>query len=167
MGQPYVGEIKLFAGNFAPLGYASCDGQLLAISENDVLFQLIGTTFGGDGQTNFALPDMRGRLPVHQGPNYVLGQVGGQESVTLTSNQIPSHNHNLVAGAGGAKLSSPANAMLGSGGPQLYASNRVAASGTLQNGLSPTGGNLPHENMMPFTTLMFVISLYGIFPPQA
>lgn len=167
VAEVFIGEIKLFAGNFVPLGYADCNGQLLDIAQNDTLFALIGTTFGGDGVTLFGLPDMRGRIPVHQGPNNVLGQSGGTETAPLNAAQIPAHSHTLLAGAGGTKASSPAGAVFASGGPQHYASNRVAPlTGSLQGGLAGAGGGQPHDNMMPFATLMFVISLFGIFPSQ-
>ena len=167
MSQPYIGEIKLFAGNFAPVGFAVCDGQLLDIAQNDTLFVLIGTTYGGDGQTTFALPDMRGRIPVHQSNGNPQGAVGGTETIALLAGQIPPHSHDLRAGVGGSKVSSPANAYFASGGPQHYASHRVSPlSGTLQGGLAPAGGGQPHDNMMPYATLMFIIALSGIFPSQ-
>ena len=166
MAQPYIGEIRLFGGNFAPAGWALCDGQLMAIADNDVLFNLIGTTFGGDGQTTFAMPDMRGRIPVHQSATNLLGNRAGNETITLLPTHLPPHAHDLRAGAGGTKASSPANAYFASGATQHYASNRVTPlTGTLQGGLAPTvGGNQPHDNMMPFTTLNFIISLFGIYP---
>lgn len=165
MSQPFIGEIKMFGGNFAPAGYARCDGQLLSIAQNDALFALIGTTYGGDGQNTFGMPDLRGRIPVHQsGPN-PMGLNAGNEQVTLNSTQMPVHSHNLSAGAGGTKSSSPAGAYFASGGAQQYASNRVSPlSGNLQGGLSPTGSGLPHNNMMPYAVLTFIIALQGIFP---
>ncbi len=167
MSQPYIGEIRLFAGNFAPSGWATCDGQLMAIAENDALFNLIGTTFGGDGQTTFAMPDMRGRIPVHLSGTNPLGIKTGTETVTLFATQIPPHTHDLRAGAGGTKTSSPANAYFASGGTQQYVSNRISTlSGTLQGGLASAGGNQPHDNMMPYVALNFIISLFGIFPSQ-
>src|ERR671934_1375449 len=105
MSQPFIGEIRMFAGNFAPAGWAFCNGQLLAISENDALFNLIGTTYGGDGQSTFALPDLRSRVPIHQGNSHVLGEMGGVETVTLTTNQIPSHTHTAVASSAGSATS--------------------------------------------------------------
>src|SRR5687767_15637443 len=109
MAQPYVGEIRMFAGNFAPAGWMFCEGQLLPISENETLFQLIGTTYGGDGQATFALPDLRGRLPMHQGNGFILAETGGAEAITLTTNQIPSHTHPLLASTGGATTATPGN----------------------------------------------------------
>ncbi len=162
MAQPYVGEIRLFAGNFAPVGYATCDGQILPIVDNETLFNLIGTTYGGDGQTTFALPDLRGRIPQHLG---VIGTSGGSETVPLTAAQLPPHTHALRAGAGGTKEMSPANAFFASGGAQQFASNRVTPlTGALQGGLAPSGGSQPHDNMMPYATLTFIICLFGIYP---
>lgn len=165
MGTPYIGEIRLFAGSFAPLGYAACDGQIVPIAENEALFTLIGTTYGGDGQAVFQLPDLRGRIPLHFSGARPIGIVGGSETASLTAAHLPPHAHGLNAGAGGTKESSPANAVFASGGVQQFASNRVAPlSGMLLGGLAPGGGNQPHDNMMPFATLTFIISLFGIFP---
>lgn len=162
----------MFGGNFAPAGWAFCDGALLSIADNDVLFALIGTTYGGDGQNTFALPDLRGRLPIHtgssQGSSYVIGQQTGIESVTLAPAQIPPHSHNILAGAGGTRETSPANAFFASGGSELYASNRVAAiSGLSASTAAATGGNQPHDNLMPYLCVSFIISLFGIFPSPA
>lgn len=167
MSTPYVGEIRMFAGNFAPVGWALCDGSLISIAENDVLFNLIGTTFGGDGQVTFGLPDLRGRVPVHIGPGYVIGQLAGTETVTLLSQQMPSHTHTLYAGTNGARATSPANNVFAGGGPELYASTRAPLSGTLGAPTTAFGNSLPHENMAPFLTISFIISLFGIFPSQA
>ena len=165
MSTPYIGEIRMFGGNFAPVGWAFCDGQLMAIADNDTLFALIGTTYGGDGQTTFGLPDLRGRIPIHQSGANPLATKAGDENITLLTAQLPAHTHDLRAGAGGTKTSSPANAFFASGGPQQFASNRVAPlAGTLQGGLAPTGGNQPHNNMMPYLAVSFIISLFGIFP---
>lgn len=167
MSNPFIGEIKLFGGNFAPRDFANCDGQLMAIAQNTALFALIGTTYGGDGQSTFALPDLRGRIPVHQSNANPIGSVGGTETVALLTTQIPPHAHDLRAGAGGTKTTSPANAWFGSGGPQQYASNRVSPlTGVLQQGLAPSSGGLPHDNMMPYATLTFVIALFGLFPSR-
>ena len=167
MSSPFVGEIRLVGFNFAPVGWAACDGQLMAIAQNDVLFQLIGTTFGGDGQTTFALPDLRGRVPIHMGQspgtsNYVIGQSGGSETVTVLASQLPVHAHVAVSAAGGNDTNVPTG-MPASGGPDLYAAG--AGTGTTIAGTN-AGGNQPHENMAPFATLNFVISLFGIFPSQ-
>src|SRR5512132_1200796 len=115
MAQPYVGEIRMFAGNFAPAGWMFCEGQLLPISENETLFQLLGTTYGGDGQSTFALPDLRGRLPLHQGNGFVLAESGGAEEITLTVSQIPAHSHPLLATSNPATTPNVANALPGSG----------------------------------------------------
>lgn len=169
MSTPFVGEVRIFAGNFAPVGYAFCAGQILAIAQNDVLFALIGTTYGGDGVTTFALPDLRGRVPVHQGPgpglsSYVIGQSAGTETVMLTTTQIPAHSHGINAGAGGTKAASPAGAYLASGGSQHYASNRAASTGILQGGLAANAGGQPHTNTMPYAAVSYIIALFGIFP---
>jgi len=172
MSNPYVGEIRLFAGTFAPLGWELCQGQLLSIAQNDVLFALIGTTYGGDGQNTFALPDMRGRVPVHQGTGpglstRVIGQQGGSERVTLTAGQLPAHSHPLsattatassAAGPSGGVLATSSVALYGTGAP---ASPLAAAA------ITAAGGNQPHENMAPYLGLNYIISLFGIFPSQA
>lgn len=166
MATPFVGEIRMFGGNFAPAGWAFCNGQLIPISENDVLFNLIGTTYGGDGQETFGLPDLRGRVPVHQGPGFVIGQLSGSESVTLTTNQIPTHTHTLVASDATGDADSPANTV-----PAAAAtfSPYYSGSGTVNmdaNMLSMAGGSQPHDNMLPFLTVSYIISLFGVFPSQ-
>jgi microcystin-dependent protein len=167
MSTPYLGEIRMFGGNFAPRGFANCSGQLLSIAQNSALFALLGTTFGGDGQSTFGLPDLRGRVPVHQGAGTVIGEVSGVESVTLTTAQMPAHTHDLRAAAGGTKASSPTNAFFASGGPQQYISGRTSPlSGALQGGLSAAGGAQPHNNMMPYAVVTFIIALEGIFPSR-
>jgi microcystin-dependent protein len=171
MAQPYVGEIRMFGGNFAPAGWAFCDGSLLPISEYETLFQLILNTYGGDGQQTFAVPDLRGRLPIHmgQGPglsSYVIGQSGGTESVTLIANQIPAHNHLLMVSGTAATASSPQSNMLANATPNLYL--RDTPSGAMSNAsINLTGGNQAHENMMPYLCVSFIISLFGIFPSQS
>lgn len=164
---PYIGTVMVFGGNFAPAGWALCDGSLLPISENDALFTLIGTTYGGDGQSTFGLPDLRGRFPVHQGSGFVLGQMGGVETVTLTTNQVPAHSHAPRASSSGSTQSGPGGAVWGQGTTaKNYASgapNAAMASDMVQT----TGGSQPHENMMPFVGLTFCIALFGIFPPQS
>ncbi len=170
MSNPFVGEIRLFAGNFAPLGWAFCDGSLLAISDNDVLFNLIGTTYGGDGQSTFALPDLRGRVPVHagtsSGTSFVLGQAGGSETVTLTAAQVPQHSHALLGSAASATTTSPAGAV-----PATLAEVTTFAYGTdaplttlAPQTIGAAGGNQPHDNLQPFLCINYVISLFGIFP---
>uniref|UniRef100_B0SX68 Tail Collar domain protein n=1 Tax=Caulobacter sp. (strain K31) TaxID=366602 RepID=B0SX68_CAUSK len=178
MGQPYVGEIRIFGGNFPPSGWAFCDGQLMAISENDTLFNLIGTTYGGDGQETFGIPDLRGRAPVHQGTQagttYVIGERAGVESVTLTANQMAQHTHPLMAASTAGSVGTPTGqTMLSSMGPtgislNAYlpydpANEQVALTPA---SLTPVGGNQPHDNMQPYLGLNFIISLYGVFPSQ-
>lgn len=171
MTDSYIGEIRMFAGVYAPEGWAFCDGRLLSISEYDTLFMLIGTTYGGDGQTTFALPDLRGRVPVHQGTNpftgssYSLGQLAGTESVTLTPPQMPNHTHGVAANAAAAETASVQNQVWSVSGAKSYTT--VPPSGNMNPGsVSPAGGSQPHENMMPFLTTSFIISLYGIYPSE-
>lgn len=164
MAQPYVGEIRMFGGNFAPAGWMFCDGQLLPISENETLFQLIGTTYGGDGQSTFALPDLRGRLPIHQGNGFVLAETGGAEQITLTTNQIPNHGHALAASANGATASNPANAVPGqSPSISLYELD-VPNTNLNAAAIASVGGSQPHTNFQPYLCVNFIISLFGIFP---
>lgn len=167
MAQPYVGEIRMFAGNFAPAGWMFCEGQLLPISENETLFQLIGTTYGGDGQSTFALPDMRGRLPIHQGNGFILAETGGAEEITLTVPQIPLHSHPMLATPNGASATAPGNNSVyaraalatispyGTDAPSVNLSPQAIAS---------TGGSQPHTNFQPYLCVDFIISLFGIFP---
>jgi microcystin-dependent protein len=164
VAQPYVGEIRMFAGNFAPSGWMFCEGQLLPISENETLFQLIGTTYGGDGESTFALPDLRGRLPIHQGNGFILAETGGAEEITLTTNQIPAHSHPLL----GAKVDGnqtpaqgavPANSQNVSPYINLPPDTNMKATA-----ISPTGGSQPHTNFQPYLCIDFIISLFGIFP---
>ncbi len=164
MAQPYVGEIRMFAGNFAPAGWMFCEGQLLPISENETLFQLIGTTYGGDGESTFALPDLRGRLPLHQGNGFILAETGGAEEITLTVNQIPAHSHPLLASTSPANQSSPANSVLAqSTAADLYIEDTPNVSLAAQS-IGPVGGSQPHTNLQPFLCVDFIISLFGIFP---
>jgi microcystin-dependent protein len=167
MGQPYVGEIRMFGGNFAPVGWMFCEGQVLPISENETLFNLIGTTYGGDGQSTFALPDLRGRLPLHQGSGAVLGQPGGVEEVTLTLGQIPIHSHALVASTGPGSVNTPGgNVTAESAAVKVYfADQPTVAMG--QQAIAPTGGSQPHSNFQPYLCVSFIISLSGIFPSQS
>jgi len=168
MSQPFIGEIRMFGGSFAPAGWAFCDGQLLPISENEALFTLIGTTYGGDGQTNFALPNLQSRVPIHMGTgsglsSYVIGEMGGVEQVTLTIQQIPNHTHAPLAsntGGSDAPLNSYwADSALG----KPYG----AAPPALQMNpgtITPTGGSQPHDNMLPYLCVTYIISLYGVLP---
>jgi microcystin-dependent protein len=164
MAQPYVGEIRMFAGNFAPAGWMFCEGQLLPISENETLFQLIGTTFGGDGESTFALPDLRGRIPLHQGNGLILAETGGVEEVTLTVNQIAAHSHPQLASSGPATANTPAGNVTG----ETTAISLYIEDATSQNlnaaAVTSTGGSQPHTNFQPYLCVDFIISLFGIFP---
>ena len=178
MSSPYIGEIRMFGGNFAPAGWAFCDGQLLPISENDALFTLIGTAYGGDGQDNFALPNLQSRIPLHVGGTtvtgptgitYTLGEMAGVESVTLTTQQIPIHTHAMLGSTDLGTTNQPADNILAS---------LTAAQGNLPyrvanppvtldpSSVAPVGGSQPHENMQPFLVISFIISLFGVFPTQ-
>jgi microcystin-dependent protein len=166
---PYVGEIRMFAGNFAPAGWAFCDGRTLPISENDVLFQLIGTTFGGDGEETFNLPNLQSRYPIHfgtgpSGITYQLGEMAGAESVTLTVQQIPSHSHPALGNTDPGNSGTPANSVWGE--PAAVSMYAPLTPNTTMDPVSvqPTGGSQPHENMMPFLCINFIISLFGVFP---
>ena len=172
MGQPFIGEIRMFGGNFAPAGWHFCDGTLMPISENDVLFNLIGTTYGGDGQDNFALPNLLGRIPIHagQGPNitqnYQLGQLAGVESVTITTATLPIHSHAVFASTAIASNPNPdGNILATSQTIDSYVID-VAGPALAQNTVQPVGGSQPHDNMMPYLCINFIISLYGIYPTQ-
>lgn len=154
----------MFAGNFAPAGWMFCEGQLLPISENETLFQLIGTTYGGDGQSTFALPDLRGRLPLHQGNGFILAETGGAEEITLTVNQIPAHSHPFLASTSVANQSSPANAVVAqSTSADLFIEDAPNVDLALR-AIDPVGGSQPHNNFQPYLCVDFIISLFGIFP---
>jgi microcystin-dependent protein len=172
MGTPYIGEIRMFGSNFPPVGWAFCNGQLMPISENEALFQLIGTTYGGDGQANFALPDLQCRIPLHTGTNpgtgtnYPLAEVAGVENVTLTTPQIPVHNHTLVAATSVGSTTAPAgNFVAAPNGVNMYFPFAATAAMNAASIGSNLGGQ-PHDNMMPFLAVSFIISLFGLFPPQ-
>lgn len=168
----YLGEIKLFGGNFAPLGWAPCDGRLLSIAENDALYALIGTTYGGDGQTTFGLPDLRGRVPMHQGTlpggsTYVIGQMAGVESVTLISGQLPSHTHPFAASSVAGTTNDPTNGFLAAAATfQPYSNGTTPDTNLSPNAIGMAGGNQPHDNTVPFQAVQFIIALQGIFPSQ-
>lgn len=167
MAQPYVGEIRMFAGNFAPAGWMFCEGQLLPISENETLFNLIGTTYGGDGQSTFALPDLRGRLPMHMGNGFILAETGGAEEITLTVNQIPSHSHPMLGTSNLADSPNVANALCATGAvSQLYFGDPPDVVCSPQ-AIGPQGGSQPHTNFQPYLCVDFIISLFGIFPPPS
>ncbi|MFP6846143.1 MAG: tail fiber protein [Thalassolituus sp.] len=173
MSDPFVGEIRMFAGNFAPRGWAFCDGQLLAVSQNDALFSLLGTTYGGDGRTTFGLPDMRGRLPVHQGQGSGLtlrrlGSHYGEENVTLTVNEIPPHSHGFMASTAEVSSSNPANDVLGShtDGDESYTSTLSNVVGLSSDVVATAGGSRSHTNLMPALCVNYIIALFGIYPSR-
>jgi microcystin-dependent protein len=174
MADPFVAEIRIFPFNFAPNGWAWCDGQLLPLSQNTALFSLLGTTYGGNGKSNFALPDLQGNAPMFwgQGPGlslYDLGQTGGSQTVTLLESEIPSHSHGLMAAAQIATsgVPSPSVGLGRSRGMNLYQSNTTQNVVQMSpSALGPAGGSLPHNNMMPYLTIYFCIALQGVFPPR-
>lgn len=168
MSETFLGEIRMFGGNFAPVGWIFCDGSLLPISEYDALFNLIGTTYGGDGQETFGIPDLRGRVPIHQGSSlgtsFIIGENGGVESVTLTTNQIPAHTHPLLASKDQASNTNPPTHLLG----QIPGGNVYLAETADQNlapaSIGPAGGSQPHDNTQPYLCVTFILSLYGPYP---
>jgi microcystin-dependent protein len=168
MAQPYVGEIRMFAGNFAPAGWMFCEGQLLPISEYETLFNLIGTTYGGDGQSTFALPDLRGRIPMHFGNGFTLAETGGVETVTLTVSQIPAHSHALLGStAAGTTLDPTSNVLAQAPLSTTFAYGTDAPLTPLSpSSIGSTGGSQPHNNFQPYLCVDFIISLFGIFPSQ-
>jgi microcystin-dependent protein len=168
MAQPYVGEIRMFAGNFAPAGWMFCEAQLLPISEYETLFNLIGTTYGGDGQSTFALPDLRGRLPLHMGNGYTLAQQGGAETVTLTTQTVPGHSHPLLASTGLASGTTPSGQVLATTQAATITPYGTDAPLTTlaPNSISSVGGSQPHNNFQPHLCISFIISLFGVFPSQ-
>lgn len=164
MAQPYVGEIRMFAGNFSPAGWMFCEGQHLSISENETLFNLIGTTYGGNGQDTFALPDLRGRLPLHMSNGFILAETGGVEEVTLTVSQIPAHSHSLLASTSAGTNTSPViNVLAESVVINPYIEDQ-ANSNMNPDAVSAVGGSQPHTNFQPYLCINFIISLFGIFP---
>jgi len=169
MPEPYIGEIRMFGGNFAPAGWMFCDGQLIPISENDALFTLIGTTYGGDGQETFALPNLQSRVPMHAGTNagqtFTLGEAAGVESVTLTVNQIPIHNHVVLGSDTTALSQTPGGNTPAQSTGQVYTSANSPIDMSNQS-VAPTGGSQPHENLQPYLCINFIISLFGVFPQQ-
>jgi microcystin-dependent protein len=166
MAQPYVGEIRMFGGNFAPAGWMFCEGQLLPISENETLFNLIGTTYGGDGQSTFALPDLRGRIPLHFGGGFILAETGGVEEVTLTVAQIPAHTHPMLAATGPGTQNAPAGALTAASPSVTLYTGDVTDINLAPNAVSSVGGSQPHNNFQPYLCINFIISLFGIFPTQ-
>src|SRR6266536_2197023 len=175
MAQPYVGEIRMFAGNFAPAGWMFCEGQLLPISENETLFNVIGTTYGGDGETTFALPDLRGRVPIHQGTgpglsSFVLGEAAGVEEVTLTTNQMPNHAHPLTGTNDTATVTNPGGQV-----PARFSQANIdpyleATPGNVSlaaTAITQSGGSQPHTNFQLYISINYIISLFGTFPPPS
>ena len=169
MSQPFIGEIRIFAGNFAPLNWAFCEGQVQSIAQNNALFALIGTTYGGDGVQTFNLPDLRGRIPYHQGngPSLitVLGQLSGSENVTLTPPQMPTHTHAMLASSSPGHVADPSSASIAAD-RDFAAFDGTVPSVPMAPAVGLVGGNSPHDNMPPFLCLSFIISLFGIFPSQ-
>lgn len=166
MADPYVGEIRMWGGTFAPAGWAFCDGGLLPISEYEVLFNVIGTTYGGDGQTNFGLPNLQGRVPMHTTSGVPLGQMAGSETVTLNGNQLPIHNHAFTASQNNGTSSSPAGQVPATlpAGTNIYLQAPAATALNPESILPDPGGSQPHDNLQPYLCISFIISLFGIFP---
>jgi microcystin-dependent protein len=170
MSEPFVGEIRMFAGNFAPRNWAFCDGQLLAISQNQSLFSLLGTIYGGDGRTTFGLPDLRGRIPVHAGTgpglsNRRIGSKSGSESVTVASTQLPSHTHPLQGSSGSATTPDPSGSVFARTSGDAYGSE-FSASHMNSAAVSNSGGGQAHTNLMPSLTVSFIVALFGIYPSR-
>jgi microcystin-dependent protein len=164
MAEPFLGEIRLFSFNFPPKGWAFCNGQLLPINQNQALFSLLGTTYGGDGRVNFALPDLRGRIPFHSGQGLSLGEKAGEEAHTLTISEMPPHNHLVMASSQSADQPSPQNALWANAGTNRFAAQ--SAVNILAQGTNITGGSQPHNNMPPYLVINFCIALQGIFPSR-
>lgn len=169
--EPFVGEIKLFAGNFAIMGHAFCDGSLQSIADNTALFSLLGTTYGGDGQDTFALPDLRGRVPIHQGQgpglsNRVIGEMAGTETVTLLTTQMPAHNHSLLASSTVANATNPANNFWAAQPALLQYETPGNGAIMKSTALTPSGGSQPHDNVQPYLAINYLISLFGIYPSR-
>lgn len=170
MSNPYVGEIRMFAGSFAPAGWQFCNGQLMPISENETLFQLLGTTYGGDGQETFALPNLQSRIPLHHGNGpdgitYQLAEASGTESVTLTTQQIPNHSHPFSVAALDGTQNNPGNQVLAQtpAGINFFFEDPPTAS-MAASSVTPAGGSQPHDNLQPFLCINFIISMFGVFP---
>lgn len=172
MQEPFIGNVILFGGTYAPQGWAFCDGSLMSIAQYDTLFSLIGTTYGGDGQSTFALPDLRSRIPVHQGQgpglgSYIIGQQAGVETVTLLPAQIPSHSHPVLSNSGTAGSQDPTNNFLGTQGTlQEYIPGTSANSVMNAAAVANSAGGQPHDNIMPSIALNYIIALEGIYPQQ-
>jgi microcystin-dependent protein len=165
MADPYIGEIRMWGGTFAPQGWESCNGQLLPIADNEALYTLLGTIYGGDGQVTFALPNLQSRIPVHPGAQFPVGTVSGAETVTLTVNQLAQHSHLATGSSGPASTTSPANAVPSSWSDGQYATGTPNAS-MAAGAVSAVGGNQPHANLPPYVAITFIIATSGIFPAQ-
>ena len=166
MSEPYIGEIKIVSFDFAPRGYAQCDGQILPINQNQALFSILGTTYGGNGQTNFGLPDLRTSVPIHVGSGINLGNRGGEQTHTLITSEIPAHNHQLNASKQGASEATPVTYYLPTLDTAVYAPLNTANATMVNNEVSDTGDGQPHNNMQPYLVLNIIIALTGIFPPR-
>ncbi len=172
MSDPFVAEIRTFAGNFAPTGWALCNGQLLPISQNTALFSLLGTTYGGDGVTNFALPNLQSRAPMHagNGPGLTprnLGESGGYETVAITPSQAPAHTHALRANSGSANSADPTGAVLADAGSETLYASGTADTPLSAGAVASAGGDQPHNNLMPYLPVTFIIALQGVYPPRS
>lgn len=166
MGTPFLGEIKIVAFNYAPNGWAMCNGQFLPINQNQALFSLFGTTYGGNGQTTFALPDLRGRVPLHTGGGFTQGQAGGQTAHTITTSEMPQHIHFAQGTNDNAAVANPAGNVWASGGQQVYFDPPANLVNMTPGAVTSVGGSQPHENMSPYLTLTFIVALIGVFPSQ-
>jgi len=167
MSEPFLAEIRIYGFNFAPRGWALCDGQILPINQNQSLYSLLGTTYGGDGRTTFALPDLRGRVPIHVGAGHTLGARGGEETHTLTVQEVPSHGHAFQASTGGANTPVGAGAVLATTeAADIYVGNTMSVQAMSAAQIAPMGGGQAHENRQPFQVVNFCIALQGLFPSR-
>lgn len=170
MGQPFIGEIRMVGFNFAPAGWAMCDGQTLPISQNDALFNLLGTLYGGDGQETFNLPNLQSRIPMHQGTlggiTYTISEMDGVESVTLTTQQLPIHNHPAIGVNASGNSANPQGCVWAGSNARQYSNNNAANGQMATQSMLPTGGSQPHDNMVPYLVITFIISLFGLYPHQ-
>jgi microcystin-dependent protein len=166
MGQPFVGECRLVGFNFAPVGWQTCQGQTLSISDNNALYTLIGTTYGGNGQTTFVLPNLQGRVPLHQGPSFVVGQYGGSETVALTTQQLPSHNHPLSGSSINGVSNNIQGTVLAASATPVYVANPNPGETMGASAVTNLGGSQPHDNLQPYLALNWIISLFGVFPSR-